>query len=360
MESRFFLPLPRDVKRLLCSFLRTDDFFNLMLANPSVFLSIYSDLKNRIDFPLRKLLSHIALGEWVAAEKIWKKFPLLLTFFGTVYHPNRRYITGQEPIDISLHQNPGRYKYAKRSPWQIALMNEEYSEAHKMGQLMTEEEKQKQFQEIFPDGRLIKYNWDHRNAKRLLVNLYKCVLQDPSLNEHNMDIMNPATRFALYALYACVIPTEEHTRGLVFDVKYFIEALKLNDFSDWNHRSFWSTRVEEYLASLLGTGYLRHHLQFVGDLTGKGLNRSGCILRDDTSYFSFRRNQNILPGFNFFVTSGLCGPMFNLFRRRDFAAYFSRFVASKREEEKDLLQQYTQSRWSTLSVKLKGCFAATE
>lgn len=102
---------------------------------------------------LRKLLSHGALGELEKAEIIWKRFPNFLTCRGTIYHPNRTYVEGR---DIPFSVNPGRYKYTNQTFYQILLSNSEFEEAEEAGKLMSQEEKQKQRDEVFPDGE-IKY-----------------------------------------------------------------------------------------------------------------------------------------------------------------------------------------------------------
>src|SRR3990167_2761974 len=213
---------------------------------------------------LHKILSHAALGEWEQAEKIWSKDPSLLTRCGTVYHPNRIYQEGEAPIPISNWQNPGRYKYVNCTAWQIALMNEEYEEAEKMGQFMTEEEKRRQFAEIFPTGNIEKYNKNLEIAKRLLEAVFNAVINDSTIDEDNYEKMNEKTRAALQNLYKFVMPMPEHQIGLVFDTNIYVEALRLyeNRFGDftksnkWDQRSFWCVRIEGYLAALLGTAYL--------------------------------------------------------------------------------------------------------
>ena len=260
---------------------------------------------NRDD--LHKLLSHVALGELKQAEKIWSKDPSLLTRYGTVYHPNRIYQEGKAPIDISNWQNPGRYKYVNCTAWQIALMNEEYEEAEKMGQFMTEEEKRRQFTEIFPTGNIEKYNKQFEIAKPLLEAAIDAIINDSTIHEYNYEQMNEKTRAALQNLYNFVKPLPEHKIGLVFDVNIYVEALKLYEdrFDDiklsdeWHQRSFWCVRIEEYLAALLSTAYLRRHAEGIGNK--EKLERDGCKLSDGSSYFSFRRSSDSLSSFHFFV-----------------------------------------------------------
>ncbi len=260
---------------------------------------------------LRQLLNHAALGKWDAAKAIWLKDPEILTLRGTIYHPNRTYeAAGQASIDIPVEINPGRYRYLNLTAWQIALANEEYEIAEDMAHYMDEKEKKKQFADIFPEG-IAKYHWDFEEAKRRLQAVFDAVVEDISINENNWDVMNGATRSALYQLYAYVKPMLGHQAGLVFDASIYLEALKLYeekfiDFkkeNSWDQRSFWCIRVEEYLASLLGTGYLRPHAQ--GIL--RELKQTGCILNSNSSYFAFHRPGHSLPGFHFFVGAyGVC------------------------------------------------------
>jgi len=290
---------------------------------------------------LRRLLSHAALGEWDAAYAIWSPDPSLLTCYGTVYHPSR----------TTLH--PGRYKYTNLTTWQIAWVNEEYEIVDEMAQHLDEEEKTKQFDEIFPDGELIKHNWNLKEAKRLLAAVFAVITQDTSINENNMDVMSESIRNTLNALYAYVQPTSEHKTGLVFDVNIYVEALKLyedkfNQFKTSHQRSFWCVRVEEHLASLFGTGYLRSHAQGIGNK----LTREGCILSDKSSYFPFRRDLKSLPGVHFFV--GYCGAVdvqwlgTPVIRGR--AARISELVSSKNKRGAELTRQYSPAKTSACLI----------
>lgn len=261
--------------------------------------------------PLRKLLSHGALGELEAAEKIWREHPALLTLRGTVYYPpNRCYTDDQgqsldKPIDIPFAQNPGRPKYVNRTFWQILLMNEEYEEAEEVGKLMTAEEKQKQFDEIFPDGKIIKYDWDPEKANKLLQAVFDAMSTDNSitLNKQTKSFeMSAVTRQELHALYQYAKPKSEHEIGLVFPADFYLTALTMyNNHADKkfgkesNKYSLWSVCVEEWLAGCLGTGFLRSHSQ--GD--GNKLHRKGCVLADGSSYF--RRPADSIPGVHFYV-----------------------------------------------------------
>jgi hypothetical protein len=246
-----------------------------LTATSNRFCSLFFNERQRIlKAKLRPLLDHAALGEWNAAHMIWFKKPSLLTWRDTVCHLN--------PPDITPQMNPGRYKYVARTIWQIALMNEEYEVAEEMGRLMTGEEKQKQFTEIFPNGKLIKHNWDLEEAKKRLKAVFYEVIHDTSINMDNMDTMNDSTRDKLYKLYEYVKPTPEHRMGLVFDINLYVGALKLFEeefiqFQNRHQHAFWCIRIEEHLASLLGTGYLFKHAQ--GIIHDICLNTHGTVNR---------------------------------------------------------------------------------
>lgn len=286
------------------------DFINLPQTSKRFSLLFFNEHQAALNC-LRQLLSHGALGELEDAKRIWRAFPDLLTCRGTVYHPNRIYVEGQAPVDILFYQNPGRYKYLDRTFYQILLMNSEFEEAEEVGKLMTQEEKQKQFNEVFPDGEIKKYNFDLKEAKRLLQTLFDAVAKDESLKiERDKDdnikniIMNDATREALYKLYAYAKPKSEHDIGLVFDPEFYHEALKLYDEKcdsqfkqKWDRYPFWNICVEEWLAGCLGTRFLRPHAQGLGN----PLTRRGCVLVDGSSIFAFRRSSGSLPGAHLFV-----------------------------------------------------------
>lgn len=274
------------------------------------YAKFFSSRKNEVLDELRKLLNHAALGGWFFADKIWQSNPALLTYRGTIYHPNRSYkdADGEPlsiPIDIPFEHNPGRYKYINRTAWQIAVMNEEMVEANKMGQLMTAKQKQEQYAEIFPDGEMKKYDWDMELAKQYLRGVFDAVAKDDFKKTDNFDNMNDETRTALKKLYAYAKPKTELEYGLVFDVSLYLEALKMYDASahdkfDYNtvRLAFWCTRVEEWLAGCLGTGYLRHHARGIGCKT---IDRAGCFMARGSSYFVFKRNSDSIPGRDFYV-----------------------------------------------------------
>ena len=306
--------LPNDIKRLLCTrYLNGIDALNFFRAAPRALLAVHADIARREDNPLRKLLSHIALGELEAAEKIWKTSPNLLTCRGTIYHPNRTYVDGQPPQDIPFTKNPGRYKYVNRSAFQILLMNSEFKEAQLVAKLMPQGEMQKQFNEIFPDGEIKKYEFNLEEAKKLLQAVFETVAKDKLLKiEYEIItvkniIMSDITREVLNKLYTYAKPKSEHTIGLVFDPKFYYQALKIHDEQShrFNNRVvphlFWSICVEEWLAGCLGTAYLRAHAQGLGNPTG----RHGCVLwgrvGHKSPYFAFRRQAHSIPGSQFHV-----------------------------------------------------------
>lgn len=306
---------------------------------------------------LRKLLSHAAVGEWEQAEAIWRQDPSLLTRSGTVYFPNRIYQQGKAPIDISVWQNPGRPKLTG-TPWQIAMMNAEFEEAEKMGRMMTFDEKQRQFFEIFPTGKIENDQEKFEKAEKLLDALFSAVIEDDKINENNLEKMNEKTHLALSDLYTFLTPlsSSEHKTGLVFDVNIYIHALKLyeekfSQFQNWEQRSFWCIRIEEYIAALLPTSYLRPHAQGIGNTeNGESLKRDGCKLKDGTPYFAFRRSSDSIPAVHHFVGyyGGRCAG------REGGGGHwrtwiFSKLMSSKNEIRDKIMQQYSRSAASSLT-----------
>lgn len=310
MESRNTSPskllsLHSDIKvNVIGQFLNPSAILNLRRASKHYFPLFferpqYAHARSK----LKNLLSSAALGEWESAEKIWKMDPGLLIYRSTIYHPNYIYNeSGEAEVGLPFYINPGRYRYVDMSVFQIALVNEEWDEAALMAEYMSVEEQQKQLAEVFPDGNINKNNWDLEKAKQLLQGVFAEVIKDPAINENNLSKMSESTRKALFALYAYAKPKAEHKTGLVFDANFYLEALKMYEeqfgrFENWHQGTFWCIRVEEWLAGCLGTAYLRPHAQGVGN----NLHRRGCILEDRSSYFSFRRLGNSVPGFHHFV-----------------------------------------------------------
>ena len=227
-------------------------------------------------------------------------------------------------------------------------MHSEFEEAEETGKMMTQEEKQKQFDEVFPDGEIKKYNFDLEEAKKLLQAVFTAVAKDECLKieyDENYNIkniiMSDSTREVLYKLYAYAKPTSEHEIGLVFDPEFYHEALKLYDekgdqFKQKGDRyTFWNICIEEWLAGCLGTRFLRPHSQGLGNPPA----RVGCVLADGSSYFAFRRASGSIPGHHFFV--GYFGVALCRSPRRSVAASaaFSRFLElmSSSNESRDRL-----------------------
>jgi hypothetical protein len=298
--EELFSTLPDDAKQLIFNNLNGSESISLLRTSLRLFGSLAKQISQREDYPLRRLLSHGALGELDQAKIYWEKDPSLLTCYGTVYHPNLDY-TVNPPI--AIQNSLGRYKYENRTFWQILLMNEEWEEAKTAGELMTAEEKLNQFLEVFPEGKILKQDWDLENAKSLLKlkAVFDAIINDQTIDGNNLDQMSAATRKALEELYAYVRPKAFHRTGLVFDADIYLAALDLyrdDKLQGFNHCRFWNVRVEEVLASLLPTAYLRPHAQ--GIFRDK-VSRDGCVISDKTSYFSFRRPSNSLPGLHFWV-----------------------------------------------------------
>lgn len=301
---------------------------------------------------LHELLSHGSLGELEDAENKWRLSPDLLTVRGTIYHPNRIYVEGQAPVDIPFYQNPGRYKYINRNFYQILLMNSEFEEAEVVGKLMSQEEKQKLVDEVFPDGEIKKYNFDLEEAKRLLQVVFDAAAKDERLKierdgNHNIKniIMSDSTRAALYKLYTYAKPKSEHEIGLVFDPEFYHEALKLYDEKcdsqfkqKWNRYAFWNICVEEWLAGCLGTRFLRPHAQGLGN----PLTRRGCVLADGSSIFAFRRSSDsflgshIFVGYDGFPCRFSSGPAGGGWARGGCATIFGAHVKQQREQGQTL------------------------
>ncbi|MCW5584304.1 MAG: hypothetical protein KIT56_10635, partial [Gammaproteobacteria bacterium] len=212
----------------------------------------------------------------------------------------------KESSSYHLKLDLPRYRYVDLTPFQIALRNAEWKEAEKMGQHLTLEEKQKQCNEIFPNGELKSYGCNLEIAKALLKDVYNAIIVDDVINEDDLDLMTDNTRKALKQLWDAINPENHACRtGLVFDVQIYLEALGFYDtnfhtFGTWGRRSFWSVRVEELIASCLPTVYLRAHCGGIGNVVNGDiinldkLSGQGCVLSDGSSYFN--RDSNDLPG----------------------------------------------------------------
>lgn len=291
------------------------DFISVPQTKKQFYSLFYNERQLGLDF-LRRLLSNGALGELEEAENIWRYCRDLLTRRGTIYHPNQCYTPqgkSERVTPIRLDQNPGRPGYEDRTYLQILFMNEEWDEATKVIEdtKMSYAEVKKQFDEVFPDGKIVKYKWDLEYAKKLLKAVFDAIINDDEINYYRddkgyykLEKMGAETRAALNALYKYMKPNPKHKTGLVSDANFYIEALKYYDedvtfdqFKMWQQQMFWNRQVEEWLAGGLGTIYLRPHAQGIGN----PLTRKGCIMNDGTHYFAFRRSSNSLPGVDFFV-----------------------------------------------------------
>jgi hypothetical protein len=283
-----FSSLPDDIMLALLGTYLTNlvDIINLTQTSTNRY-RFYQ--QNQEQILLNTLLTHAVFGEWKAARKIWTRCPNILKLKGSVKH---------------------RYLDKNHTAYQIAWRNEEDDIIAEMNQFLSAEEQKKQFDEIFPDGQLIKHNWDFETAKKLLQNVFDAVIKDTVIDEDNMSLMNDETRIALQALHDYLNPDKSaHCQtGLVCDVRIYQQALSCYDdnfhaFVDWNGRIFWCIRVEEMIATYLSTAYLRAHCQGIYNVVDKGqkVNDAGCILSNANASSYFRCTEDFLPGFHFFV-----------------------------------------------------------
>jgi hypothetical protein len=280
-----FSSLPNDIMLALLGTYLTNlvDIINLAKTSTNRYCFYQQNQKQIL---LNNLLTHAVFGEWKAAREIWTRCPDILKLKGRVKRC---------------------YEYKNHTAYQIAWRNEEDDIIAEMNKLLSPEEQKKQFDEIFPDGKLIKHNWDVEHAKMLLQNVFDAVIKDTDIHQDNMSLMNDNTRLALSALHDYLNPDKSGQTGLVCDVRIYEEALtcydsKFNDYVDSHRRTFWCIRVEEMIASFLSTGYLRPHCQGIYIIVAEGekLDDTGCILSKG-SYF--RCAENYLPGIHFFVNS---------------------------------------------------------
>jgi hypothetical protein len=278
-----FSSLPGDVMLALLGTYLTNlvDIINLAKTTKNRY-GFYQN--NQEAILLNTLLTHAVFGEWKAARKIWTRCPNILKLKGRVKRC---------------------YDY-NHTAYQIAWRNEEDDIIAEMNKFLSPEEQKKQFDEIFPNGELIKHNWNFDEAKQLLQNVFDAVIKDTVIDIRNMSLMNDETQKALQALHDYLNPDKSAQTGLVCDVKIYQQALDCYDdnfyaFVGWNRRTFWCIRVEEMIAIFLSTGYLRAHCQGIHNVVKKGqkVNDAGCILFNGSSYF--RCTEGFLPGFHFFV-----------------------------------------------------------
>jgi len=118
---------------------------------------------------------------------------------------------------IKFLGNYGIEQHAKDlilSNMSIALMNEEYDEAERMGQHMNKAEKQRQFMEIFPDGEM-RYPQVLAKAEVLLNDVLLAVTHDNFINGLNPQNMSDVTRRALKSLRDYIKPSPSHIQGLI-------------------------------------------------------------------------------------------------------------------------------------------------
>ncbi len=345
LSASLLFTLPGEIWNLLfVSFLKGTASFNLFRTYK--FFSLFKkEISQLEDHPLRRLLSHGALGELEQAEAIWKKDLSLLTCYGTVYHPNRDY-TVTPPVDIAQELSLGRYKYVERTYYQILMMNEEWEEAEEVEKSMTEEEKDKQFYEVFPNGE-IKAIWDLEKALELLNDTFDAFIKDPVINMNGPKTdMSPLTQDRRNKLFDYIKPAPGgHRTGLVSDARLYSAALDLYEtkrgqFQNEHQREAWNRLVEEPLASLLPTVFLRPHSQ--GIFKDK-VKRTGCTLADGSSYFPFRRSSKSLPGSHFWVYGNGEASDGRSFRHaREFARehfLFKNYVEQKREQKETLCRK---------------------
>jgi hypothetical protein len=234
---------------------------------------------NQAAILLKNLLIHAVLGEWNAARKIWQRYPHILTLKGSVKH---------------------RYLYENHTAYQIAWRNQESKIIEEMNAILSLEEQQKQFYEIFPDGQLVKHNklgleyaQDVEHAKKLLLNVCDAVTNDLIICEKNMNTRSLETKAALQALHNYLNPdiAGQCQTGLVSDVRLLLEAVtyyEKNRPDFQNRRTFWFACVEEMIAFFLPTGYLRAHCQGIHsvDIRKEVPSDKGCLLANGSlSYF---------------------------------------------------------------------------
>jgi hypothetical protein len=310
--------LPNDIMLFLLSTYLTNIVNIINLAKTSTNRYRFYQ-QNQEQILLNSLLTHAVFGEWGAARKIWTIRPDILKLKGTVKRC---------------------YEYKNHTAYQIAWRNEEDDIIAEMNKILSPEEQKKQFDEIFPDGQLIKKNWSFDKAKQLLQAVFDAVIKDTDVREDDMSLMNDGTWEALQALHDHLNPDKsgQCQTGLVCDVGIYQQAFSCFDdkfhlFVDWNRLAFWCIRVEEMIATFLSTGYLRAHCQGIYGVVeiGRKVNDAGCILSNGLSYF--RCTEDFLPGYHFLVNiHGCCGSRTNPDDHCDStlaAELFGKFMSSK-------------------------------
>lgn len=233
-QVTLFSQLPNDVMHVLFSYwLSGTASFNLLRTSKNLFVSFKPTIWQLADHPLRKLLSHGELGELEQAEPYYIKDPSILTFYGTVCHPNRFYnddtATG---VAIPEEMSFARPKYKEVTYLQILMMNDEWKEAIEVVKHMDMKEVVKQFFEVFPDGKIVKYDndgkeWDFEKANQLLEALFNAVIKDKVINNNDPNQMSNETRQARKAFFDYHKPNPKgHSKGLVSDPRSVEAALK--------------------------------------------------------------------------------------------------------------------------------------
>src|SRR3990167_5222679 len=227
---------------------------------------------------LKQALDHAARGEWNDVDTLLQTTPELLTYRGTIQHH-------------------GRYKLVNRTIWQVALMNDDGENVYEMFKRHFDrlpdghEEMTRQFQEVFPDGEMRKYEgWKLEKALALFNAAFAAIKNDKTLNKTDLKTMNANTQKALQAFYDYVTPkpSEGFTKGLLFDIRLFQEVVKKYDAEytklNWNQLVFYGVKIWDYLVRLLPTGYLRplcQGLYYIVDQK-EPLSVNGCKLRTDS------------------------------------------------------------------------------
>ncbi|OGT47657.1 MAG: hypothetical protein A3E83_07190 [Gammaproteobacteria bacterium RIFCSPHIGHO2_12_FULL_41_20] len=269
--------LPPDILQYeLPKYLSGDDMVALSQTSRSAHALFQPLLYDKGSLPLLKqALDHAARGEWDDVDTLLQQTPELLTYRGTIQHH-------------------GRYKLVNRTIWQIALMNDEGENVDVMFQRHFAqlpnglEEMARQVQEVFPDGKMIKYDgWNLEKALDLFNSVLGAIKRDKTIDENNLNKMNDDTKQALQAFYDYVTPkpSDAFTKGLLFDIRLFQTVLQKYgqkfDELNWNQRVFYGVKLWDYLVRLLPTGYLRPLCQGLYSIVDHNapLSVNGCKLR---------------------------------------------------------------------------------
>ena len=228
---------------------------------------------------VKNLLTHVARGEQDEAENLLKSSPGLLTCQATIHHQ-------------------GRYNFVNRTPYQIALANEDDDMCLMLHTYFAklpngENERIRQVSEQFPDGQMIKYGWDSKKARELLDKAFEAIIHDELIDERDLTKMKNATSRAVEAFHSYVTPQKKNqfTKGLIFDMSFFFYVIQKYEynfrrFKNWDQRLFYCVRMRGYLERFLPTGYLRSYgqgISFTVRMFGcenEKLRGDGCKLRN--------------------------------------------------------------------------------